>query len=102
MLYTFRSKAAADVIMFTENAVELLKIAGKEAGAEGIFTPEQIPPALERLRTAVAAGEPAPADKAEEAEDATRQKVSLRSRAWPLMEMLERAQKKNVPVVWGS
>lgn len=102
MLYTFRSKAAADVIMFTENAVELLKIAGKEAGAEGIFTPEQIPPALERLRAAIASAAPAAADNDGEEETAARHKVSLRSRAWPLMEMLERAQKKNVPVVWGS
>ena len=107
MLYRFKSQAVADVIMLRVNAEELLKIIGKEPGATGIITVEQAPAAIAALRAEVerreAVGEAAPEPTAEEPmSDAAREEiVSLRRRAAPFIEMLERSSTAGKDVVWG-
>lgn len=114
MLITFKSKASADVIMFGEQGRKLIEILGKDAAsaAKGIVTVEQLPAAIARLRAAIAE------DKAQQQvardteasidadDEAPEQRgmaapVGLAQRAWPMLEMLETAQRENVPVVWG-
>lgn len=114
MLVTFKSSASADVIMFGEVADKLLKILGKDPdGAKGIVTVEQLPGAIERLKTAIEE------DRARQAE-LERQRnlddeqadheagrtgmaapVGLAQRAWPLLVMLEQSLGEETPVVWG-
>nr|MBP8061987.1 DUF1840 domain-containing protein [Polaromonas sp.] len=53
MLYRFKSKNAGDVIMLEPNGRQVLEIIGKEAGSRGIVLPEQMPAALQALRTAI-------------------------------------------------
>lgn len=103
MIVTFKSKAAGDVIMFGENAHQLMKIMGKGADRTGIITPEQLPGAIAALKTAIAEsrGEPGPDETAEAEKPAMTQHVSLAQRAIPLLELLEWAQKKGAPVTWG-
>lgn len=116
MIVTFRSRATADVIMFGEVAHRLMRLMGKEATAQGIVTVEQLPDAIARLRAAIEqdkeqhAGLVAEAldalDSASSGADAERpdpmsQPVSLTQRAVPLLEMLERSQRHDQPVVWG-
>jgi hypothetical protein len=103
MLFIFKSKAAADVIMFGDVAARLLHIMGKPADAKGIITVEQLPAAIARLKQAAAGDEPA--HEATEPEDAAAgdhpPAVRLAARALPLVELLERSLKAKVPVVWG-
>ncbi|HRP97472.1 MAG TPA: DUF1840 domain-containing protein [Rhodocyclaceae bacterium] len=110
MLITFKSAAAADVIMFGEPAKELLRILGKDPKEpKGIVTVEQLPGAIARLRTAIdedklrqAAREPEQDERdAEEGKVGMAAPVNLSQRAWPLLEMLEYSLKEGVPVVWG-
>lgn len=106
MIVIFKSKAAADVIMFGDIAHELMKIMGKDADPKGIITPEQLPGAITALKAAIEADRQQPppsADKEEEiaAMPAMTRPVSLAQRAVPLLELLEWSQKKEVPVIWG-
>src|SRR3990167_8081991 len=53
MLYRFKSRATADLILLLPHARRLLEIIGKEPGAQGIITAAQIPAAVAALEAAV-------------------------------------------------
>lgn len=111
MLFTFKSAAGADVIMFGDVAKKLVAILGKDpADAKGIVTVEQLPDAIARLRKAIDEDKARQVRQAQdEGEDeepdpersGMAAPVGLAQRAWPLLEMLELSQKEGVPVVWG-
>lgn len=112
MLYRFQSKATGDVVMLPAHAEALLRIIGKDAAPQGILTVADMPAALAALRDAIAQEEArraAAADVAgppgEEAQDdgqrAEEERPGLRQRAWPLMQMIERAAAEGQAVVWG-
>ena len=106
MLFKFKSRATADVIMLEPNGRQLLEIIGKSPGAHGIVTAAQIPAAIAALEAAVAADEAAgnaPPDEDEGADgvDAPqRDPVRLRQRAAPFIDMLRRSAAEDCDVVW--
>ncbi|QDF99105.1 hypothetical protein CJ010_22460 [Azoarcus sp. DD4] len=110
MLFTFKSDAAAEVLMLGDAAKKLIALIGKDADdAKGIVTVEQLPDAIARLRRAIEEDRARHAHPTEEQEAADREAgrtgmaapVSLAQRAWPLLDMLEQSQRAGVPVVWG-
>jgi hypothetical protein len=114
MLVTFKSDAGADVIMFGDDAGRLLAVLGKDAAeAKGIVTVERLPEAISRLQAAIDADRARQDAKSaagrEAEEDAEREagrggmaaSVNLAQRAWPLLDLLRRAQTGGAPVVWG-
>jgi hypothetical protein len=106
MLYTFKSKAAANLIMLQANGKRLLEIIGKDPAAPGIVLPEQIPAALLALEAALAQEDAARREAERLAGEAGEPivepaEVSLRQRARPFMDMLQRCQKAGESVVWG-
>lgn len=106
MLYKFKSKAAGDVIMLAPHGDHILRLVGKQPSARGIFEVADMPAAIAAIEQAVAAAEDArqQADKEAAAEGrkiASGDAVSLRQRAWPLVEMLKRSQAENAVIVWG-
>lgn len=109
MIVTFKSAACADVIYFGDVAKRMMELMGKEPDAKGIVTVEQLPAAIARLRTAIAADkerhrrhvlDDAPATEAAEG-GGSRPHVSLTQRALPLLAMLEESLAEKKPVVWG-
>jgi hypothetical protein len=103
MIYKFKSKAAGDVIMMGPTGDQVLRLLGKEPSPKGIIEPAQMPAAIQALEQAVAAEEATRKDAAE-AEDGKPPKgdgISLRQRAWPLVEMMKRAHAANENIVWG-
>jgi hypothetical protein len=54
-MITFRSQAAADVMMFDDVAKRMMELMGKEVAERGIVTVDQLPDAIARLREAIAA-----------------------------------------------
>ena len=104
MLYKFKSQAAAEVIMLQPDAETLLKIIGKSPGPRGIVTVDQVPAAVAALHKAIEAQEAAAnapaADKSDDETD-TSGGVSLRSRAGPFIELLEKSAAAGKDVVWG-
>lgn len=106
MLYKFKSRAAADLIMLEPQGRQIVTIMGKTPGGSGIVTVAQIPAAIAALEAAVLAEEAQPAVEDETEEDATanderNETVRLRQRAAPFIEMLKRSAAENVDVVWG-
>lgn len=105
-LTVFRSRAAGEIFMFAETAQRIFDIIGKPAAPRGVITAEQLPEALARLAAAVeaeraqtAAADGQAADRGDE--PAAAAPVTLGQRAFPLLEMLRAAQKKQVDVTWG-
>ena len=112
MLYKFKSKATADLIMLEANGKQILRIIGKEPAPKGIVEVAEMPEAIEALHRAVQQEEDALAQiKAQKAQDTDEAKspatdreqaVSLRQRATPFIEMLQRAHKAGKDLVWGA
>ena len=107
MLYKFRSKAGADIIMMGPNGDEILRLIDKEVTPKGIIEPDAMPAAIAALEQAVAAEEAARAQAEAEAaaEGKTlppREGVSLRQRVWPLAETMKRAHRQGHDLVWGA
>ena len=106
MIYKFKSKAAGDVIMMGPAGDEVLRLIGRGASAQGIIEVAGMTAAIAALEQAVAADERARAEadseaKAEGKKLVPREGVTLRQRAWPLVEMLKRSMAENAEIVWG-
>ena len=109
-LVVFRSKAAGEIYMFAETARRLLQIVGKTESERGVIRAEEVGDALNRLTAAVEQ------EKVELRDDRARREldertgdahservlpITLGQRAFPLIEMLRAAQRKQVDVTWG-
>lgn len=106
MLYRFKCKAAADVVMLEKNGKQLLEILGKDPGSPGILLVDQMPQALKTLHDAVFEEEceferlkqealakdedPPPADR-----------ISLRMRVTPFIEMIHHCEREHADIIWG-
>lgn len=102
MLVTFSCPAYADITMFGEVAAHLLKLMGHSGTVPSALLAEDVAPALERLRAAIAAHHPPPEPEHSEDTDDDEPVVSLSHRALPLLELLEAAAKANCNVMWDS
>ncbi len=104
MLVTFSTKVAADITMFGDVAMALLKLMGQSGGVPGALLAADVPAALELLKKGVAVsgaepvGNPPPA--ADEDEDIAPPAVTLRQRAFPLIGLLEVAARAKADVMW--
>jgi hypothetical protein len=89
--------------MFGDVAGKLLKMMGHSGTVPSAILAQDIPAALARLKTAVAT-EPEPVAPAPEqdARSESEPKVSLRQRAYPLIELLARAEQRGCDVMWRS
>jgi Domain of unknown function (DUF1840) len=106
MIYKFKSKAAGDVIMMGPAGDMVLRTIGKEPAAQGIIEASAMPAAMAAIEQAIAADETARAQAEKEAAAEGRklapaEGVSLRQRAWPLVEMMKRAHAADHEIVWG-
>lgn len=98
MLVKFNSDAGA-IIMFGDVARKLLRMMGQTGDVPGALLAADLPIALERLKRAVAA-EPDGRENSGSASNSDEPPVSLRQRAFPLIELLARAAKQGKDVVW--
>lgn len=101
MLVTFPCKAYADITMFGDVALGMLKMMGHSKTVPGAILAEDVPAALDRLKRAVEAGEAAPtqSEARERANDeANEPPVSQAHRALPLIELLATAAKAKCDV----
>ena len=105
MLYTFKSPAAANLIMLQPNGERVLEIIGKDTGPKGIILPQQMPAAIAALERAMQEDPPQnhtpSADKTGNEVHASSDAVSLRQRAMPFVDMLKRCHAAGEEIVWG-
>ncbi len=102
MLVTFRTNAWANITMFGDVAVALLKMMGHSGTVPSALLARDVPAALARLKQQLAsrateddAGTPSGDDDAEEP-------VGLALRAHPLIEMLSAAAEQEADVMWQA
>ncbi|MDL2283628.1 DUF1840 domain-containing protein [Oxalobacter sp. OttesenSCG-928-P03] len=128
MLVRFKSKAAGDLYMFEENARQILDLFGKDV-AQGIITAAETGKAIETLEKEISRQKIEEAREREEREkeereaeerrfqedkneekDPYREKsrqekadipVPFSARAYPFLQMLQAAHKKEKDIVWG-
>jgi hypothetical protein len=106
MLVTFKSKAAADILMYAVHAKPILDLLGKDI-ERGVITAQETAQAVERIESEIAARKasaPAPAENEDSDGDAKKglnEVVSFGARAYPLLEMLRAAQREQAFVMWG-
>ena len=95
MLIRFDSKVGM-ITMFGDIATKLLKLMGQTGSVPGAILAHDIPAAVQRLRRGVGT-EPQESTNYDEDGDTP---VNLGNRAFPLIELLERAAKKGADVIW--
>jgi predicted metalloendopeptidase len=112
MLVIFKSKAAAEVIMYEEHAKRILDLLGKDT-KRGVITAAEAGDAIAKVEAEIARIKTAEEEKAREEASAEgsasdddketrpKQGVSFATRSYPLLEMLRAAQRQGQPVAWG-
>lgn len=106
MIYKFKSKAAGDVIMMGPAGDDVLRVIGKSPAATGIIEVASMSGAIAAIEQAISADDAARAQAEKEAAAegrklGPREGVTLRQRAWPLVEMMKRSSAENADIVWG-
>lgn len=104
MLVHFRTEAYADITMFGDIAVKLLKLMGHSGTVPGAIKADDVPAALEKLREGLGAhgAEPQPAPDLTAEEERQEPLVNLATRAFPLVELLEAAAADSCDVLWDN
>lgn len=104
MLVTFKSKAAADILMYSVHAKPILDLLSKDV-ERGVITAEETAQAIERIESEIAARKlSTPVLDDEDNSDAKKglnEVVSFGARAYPLLEMLRAAHREQAFVMWG-
>jgi hypothetical protein len=102
MLVTFSCPAYADITMFGDVAVRLLKLMGHSGTIPSALLAEDVPAALERLHAAVETAGQMPLPEESGHIDDEEPPVNLSHRALPLLELLGAAKKAKCNVMWDS
>lgn len=109
MLITFHSKVVAEVLMLSDHAAGILQAAGKSVGEKiperGVFTVEQLGPAISGIERAIEnALHPADDDDDDEKGPIApmARSVGLKERAFPLLDMMRQSKAAGVEVTWEA
>jgi hypothetical protein len=97
MLVTFTTNAYADITMFGDVALAMLKMMGHSATVPGAILAADVPAALSRLTAAIDAEKASPPVEDKDADEPV---VSLANRALPLINLLAAAAKAESNVMW--
>jgi hypothetical protein len=97
MIVTFTTKSHADITMFGDVALALLKMMGHSPNVPGAILAADVPAALARLEDALDVAKTLPpVDDVDEEEPV----VSMAHRALPLIGLLQAAIKAGANVMW--
>ena len=99
MLVRFDSEVGS-VTMFGDIAVTVLKMMGHSGTVPSALLAADIPAALQQLKSGLAMTADDNQVSAGNKQDDKQPPVSLRQRAFPLVELLERAAARGVDITW--
>ena len=97
MLVTFTTDAYADITMFGDVALALLKMMGHSGTVPSAILAADVPAALSRLTAGIEAEKAAPSVVDEDEDEP---QVSLSNRALPLINLLTAAVEAGSDVMW--
>jgi len=116
MLFKFKSKTCADLIMLEEGGKLVLALIGKESGPTGIIEVTEMAVAVEKLENILrdhelgehaAPIEQSKNNKGEKSSNGGSDKnealdpITIKQRIIPFLEMLKRSKSNGQPIVWG-
>lgn len=110
MLVTFSSKVDANILMLGDHAKAVLSVAGKNIAdgvpERGVFSAEQLPDAIHKIEAAITAETSQPTLDADDPDEPKphplTEHVRLGQRAYPLLQMMKKAQAAGAPVLWEA
>lgn len=103
MLVTFSCPAYADITLFGDVALRLLKMMGHSGTVPSALLADDVPAALARLEAAIETEkQSSKATEVPAADDDEEPAISLTHRALPLIELLKAAAKDKCNVMWSS
>ncbi len=102
MLVTFSCPAYADITMFGDIAIQLLKLMGHSGNIPSALLAEDVPAALERLEAAIKNDIQLHPPRASSENEDDEPEVTLPHRALPLIELLKASAKEKCNVMWDS
>jgi hypothetical protein len=97
MLVTFTTRAYADITLFGDIAIAMLKMMGHSGSVPGAILAEDVPAALNRLTAAIEAEKKSPPAPLQSTDDT---EVSMAHRALPLIDLFAAASRENTNVMW--
>jgi hypothetical protein len=97
LLVTFTTDAYADITMFGDVAIKMLKMMGHSATVPGAIREEDVPQALSRLKAAIDAEKLLPLHVDINSDEPA---VSVANRALPLINLFAAAAKEKKFVTW--
>lgn len=113
MLITFKSKSAADVVMYKEHAKRILELLHKNV-ERGVITADEAGAAVAALEAEIIESKAHPAsgelqrdvvahhgDEGDDNGHEASESVSFSTRVYPLLEMLRAAHKDGHDTLWG-
>jgi len=102
MLVSFSCPVYADITMFGDAAIRLLKLMGHSGTVPGALLAADVQAALERLEAAIEANEPLPGPQRSGIGQDDEPAVSLPHRAMPVIQLLKAAAREKCNVMWDS
>ena len=106
MLVTFKCRSTPDVVMLRNLAEYLLALVGKEVGARGVISHDELGSAIPRLERAIR--EEVLAEVALDTQHhvpndhgSHDDPEAVRHRAWPLLDMMRQAHCQGDNILWG-
>lgn len=96
MIVTFRTKSFADITMFGDIAVKLLKLMGHSGTVPSAVNAQDIPAYLEKLEHGLSRHQEPTGENSDSDEPA----IGLQTRAKPLIDLMRSAHKNNDSVSW--
>jgi hypothetical protein len=113
VLITFKSKAAADLVMYKEHAQRILDVFGKDIN-RGVITAAESGPAVTKLEAEIAESRLHPPtedvkrdvnahhnNNGDDVAHEAAEQVSFSTRAYPFLEMLRAAHGSAQDILWG-
>lgn len=105
MLITFRCKSHANITMFGDIALNMIKMMGHSGTVPGSISAQDLPEALTKLTASLTKAAQVEKNTAAEEDDDDEQSepvVSIGHRAMPLVELLQSAIDDQCDVMWDS
>lgn len=100
MLITFTCKAYADITMFGEVAIQLIKYMGHSGQVPSALSASDVPAALQNLQQAIDANREIIPPKQASGDMDDEPVITISQRALPLIELLKAAEKAECSVMW--
>lgn len=97
MLVTFKTNVHADITLFGDVALTLLKMMGHSGTIPSAIAAEDVPAALQRLQAAIELSKNA---ESSNTEDDAEPHIGIAKRALPVIELLSKAVTAKTYVMW--